>query len=81
MYDLELTTSHAQPQSDIETRDITIGALLREVAAAESSCPDVVSKYETPPGSRTGADVVESLDKLENVPAERSACGGQISLK
>ena len=42
MYDLDLTTSHAQPQSDIETRDITIGALLREVAAARPEAEALV---------------------------------------
>ena len=34
MYELTLTTSHVPAQSDMETREITIGALLREVAAA-----------------------------------------------
>ena len=42
MYDLDLTTSHAQPQSDIETRDITIGALLREVAEARPDAEALV---------------------------------------
>ena len=43
MYDLELTASHAQPQSDMETRDITIGTLLREVAAAR---PEAEALFE-----------------------------------
>ena len=34
MYELALTTSHVPAQSDMETREITIGALLREVAGA-----------------------------------------------
>ena len=34
MYELALTTSHVPAQSDMETREITIGALLREVAEA-----------------------------------------------
>ena len=42
MYDLELTASHAQPQSDMETRDITIGTLLREVAAARPEAEALV---------------------------------------
>jgi fatty-acyl-CoA synthase len=33
MYDLKLSTSYVPAQSDMATRDITIGALLREVAA------------------------------------------------
>ena len=32
MYDLTLTTSFVPAQSDMETREITIGALLREIA-------------------------------------------------
>ena len=34
MYELSLTTSHTPAESDMETREITIGALLREVAVA-----------------------------------------------
>ena len=42
MYDLEFTASHAKPQSDMETRDITIGALLREVAASRPEADALV---------------------------------------
>ena len=34
MYELTLTTSHVPAQSEIETQEITIGTLLREIAAA-----------------------------------------------
>ena len=43
MYELALTTSHVPAQSDMETREITIGALLREVAMAH---PDVEALVE-----------------------------------
>ena len=33
MYDVNLTTSHFPAQNDAEIRDITVGGLLREVAA------------------------------------------------
>ncbi len=42
MYELALTTSHVPAQSDMETREITIGALLREVAMAH---PDVEAPH------------------------------------
>ena len=42
MYDLKLTTSHAPAQSDMETCDITIGALLREVAEARPDAEALV---------------------------------------
>jgi len=42
MYDLALTTSLAPAQSDMETREITIGALLREVAAARPDAEALV---------------------------------------
>ncbi len=42
MYDLILATSHVPAQSDMETREITIGALLREVAAARPDAEALV---------------------------------------
>ncbi len=42
MYDLKLATSHVPAQSDMETREITIGALLREVAAARPDAEALV---------------------------------------
>ena len=33
MYDVNLTTSHLPAQNDAEIRDITVGGLLREIAA------------------------------------------------
>lgn len=47
MYELSLTTSHAPAQSDMETRDITIGALLREVAAARRDAEALVEIRQT----------------------------------
>ena len=47
MYDLDLTDSHAQPQSDMKTRDITIGALLREFAAARPEAEALVGCCQT----------------------------------
>ena len=43
MYNISLTTSYFPAQTDAETRDITIGELLREVA---SHHPDHVAMIE-----------------------------------
>jgi fatty-acyl-CoA synthase len=66
MYDLDLTTSHAQPQSDIETRDITIGALLREVAAARPEAEALVEvKQNGTRGRRwTYAELMQNAERL-----------------
>ena len=66
MYDLDLTTSHAQPQSDIETRDITIGALLREVAAARPKAEALVEvKQNGTKGRRwTYAELMQNAERL-----------------
>ena len=42
MYELAVTTSHVPAQSDMETCEITIGALLREVAAARPEAEALV---------------------------------------
>ena len=42
MYELALTTSHSPAQSDIEVREITIGELLHEVAAARADAEALV---------------------------------------
>ena len=43
MYELTLTTSHVPAQSDMETREITIGSLLREITAVR---PDAEALFE-----------------------------------
>ena len=42
MYDFNLTDSHAPAQQDTDVRDTTVGALLREVAAATPDAPALV---------------------------------------
>ena len=51
MYDLTLTATHAPTQSDRGTREITIGALLREDAAAR---PDAEALLEIRLGGSEG---------------------------
>ncbi|MDG1931616.1 MAG: hypothetical protein P8I86_03570 [Luminiphilus sp.] len=51
MYDLTLTASHAPTQSDRGTREITIGALLRALAAAR---PDAEALLEIRLGGSEG---------------------------
>ena len=43
MYELTQTTSHVPAQSDMETREITIGSLLREITAVR---PDAEALFE-----------------------------------
>ena len=51
MYDLTLSVSHVPAQSDLDTREITIGALLREVAVAR---PDTEALVEVRQDGSTG---------------------------
>nr|MCH9786771.1 AMP-binding protein [Gammaproteobacteria bacterium] len=80
MYDLDLTTSHAQPQSDIETRDITIGALLREVAAARPEAEALVEvKQNGARGRRwTYAELMQNAERLAMALSTRFAPGERV---
>jgi fatty-acyl-CoA synthase len=80
MYDLDLTTSHAQPQSDIETRDITIGALLREVAAARPEAEALVEvKQNGTKGRRwTYAELMQNAERLAMALSTRFAPGERV---
>jgi fatty-acyl-CoA synthase len=46
MYELNLTLAHVPAQSDMDVREITIGALLREVAAARPDAEGLVEVRE-----------------------------------
>ena len=80
MYDLDLTTSHAQPQSDIETRDITIGALLREVAAARPEAEALVEvKQNGTKGRRwTYVELMQNAERLAMALSTRFAPGERV---
>ena len=66
MYDMDLTTSHAKPQSDLGTRDITIGALLREFATARPESEALVEVRQDGSGGRrwTYAELLKDAERL-----------------
>ena len=72
--------SHAQPQSDIETRDITIGALLREVAAARPKAEALVEvKQNGTKGRRwTYAELMQNAERLAMALSSRFAPGERV---
>jgi len=80
MYDFDLTTSHAQLQSDIETRDITIGALLREVAAARPEAEAMVEVRQDGSGGRrwTYAELLKDAERLALALSTRFAPGERV---
>ena len=80
MYDVNLTTSHAQLQSDIETRDITIGALLREVAAARPEAEALVEVKQNGTNGRhwTYAELMQNAERLAMALSSRFAPGERV---
>ena len=80
MYDLDLTTSHVQLQSDIETRDITIGALLREVAAVRPEAEALVEVKQNGTNWRhwTYAELMQNAEKLAMALSSRFAPGERV---
>jgi fatty-acyl-CoA synthase len=66
MYDLNLTLSHVPVQPDMEVREITIGALLREVAAAKPDAEALVEiRQDGTEGRRwTYAELLKEPERL-----------------
>ena len=75
MYELSLTTSHALAQSDMETREITIGTLLREVAAARPEAEALVEiRQDGSEGRRwTYGDLLADAEQLAMALSTRFA--------
>ena len=80
MYELSLTTSHVPAQSDMETRDITIGALLREVAAARPDAEALVEiRQDGSEGRRwTYAELLADAEQLAHALSNRFAPGERV---
>ena len=80
MYDLKLTTSHVPAQSDMETREITIGALLREVAAARPEAEALVEiRQDGSEGRRwTYAGLLADAERLAMALSTRFAPGERV---
>ncbi|CUH48784.1 class I adenylate-forming enzyme family protein [Ruegeria atlantica] len=80
MYDLALLTSHAPVQSDMETHEITIGALLREVTVAR---PDAEALVEVRQDGSTGrrwtyAELLADSERLAMALSTRFAPGERV---
>ena len=82
MYELSLTTSHAPAQSDMETREITIGALLREVAAARPEAEALVEvRRDGTEGRRwTYAELLKDAERLALALSTRFAPGERVAV-
>ena len=80
MYDLTLTTSFVPAQSDMETREITIGGMLREVAAARPDAEALVEvRQDGSKGRRwTYADLLVDIDRLAMALSTRFDPGERI---
>ena len=80
MYDLALTTSHAPAQSDMETREITIGALLREGAVARPDAEALVEiRQDGSEGRRwTYAELLADAEQLAHALSNRFAPGERV---
>ena len=80
MYELAVTTSHVPAQSDMETREITIGALLREVAAARPEAEALVEvRQDGTEGRRwTYAELLKDAERLAMAFSTRFAPGERV---
>ena len=80
MYELSLTTSHTPAESDMETREITIGALLREVAVARPDAEALVEvRQDGSEGPRwTYAELLAETERLTLALSTRFAPGERV---
>ncbi|NCW65795.1 MAG: feruloyl-CoA synthetase [Rhodobacteraceae bacterium] len=80
MYELAVTTSHVPAQSDMETCEITIGALLREVAAARPEAEALVEvRQDGTEGRRwTYAELLKDAERLAMALSTRFAPGERV---
>lgn len=77
MYNLTLTTSNVPAQSDMETREITIGDLLREVTAARPNAEAVVEVRQDGSEGRcwTYSELLANAERLALALSTRFAPG------
>ncbi len=82
MYELTLTSSHAPAQSDMETREITIGALLREIAAARPEAEALVEVRQDGTERRrwTYAELLKESERLALALSTRFAPGERLAV-
>lgn len=80
MYDLTLSTSHFPAQNDAEIRDITVGGLLREVAANH---PDAVAMVDVSDSGDCGqswtyGELLAQAERLAKALATRFEAGEKV---
>ncbi|MEK9824615.1 MAG: AMP-binding protein, partial [Gammaproteobacteria bacterium] len=80
MYDMNLTTSHFPAQNDAEIRDITVGGLLREVAASN---PDAVAMVDVADSGDCGqswtyGELLVQAERLARALATRFEAGDRV---
>ncbi len=80
MYDLALSTSHFPAQNDAEIRDITVGGLLREVAATH---PDAVAMVDVTDSGDCGqswtyGELLAQAESLANTLVTRFEAGERV---
>ncbi|MBL6598904.1 MAG: AMP-binding protein [Alphaproteobacteria bacterium] len=80
MYDLNLTTSHAPAQDDIQIRDITIGDLLRAVASERAAAEALVEVTQDGAVGRrwTHGQLKTDSEELARALAKRFAPGERV---
>ena len=80
MYKLALTTSHVPAQPDMETREINIGALLRDVAAARADAEALVEvRQDGSEGRRwTYSGLLADAERLALALSSRFAPGERV---
>ena len=82
MYDLNLNLSHVPAQPNMEIREITIGALLREVAAAKPDAEALVEiRQDGTKGRRwTYAELLKNAKRLALALSTRFAPGERLAI-
>ncbi|MCK0104182.1 AMP-binding protein [Pseudohalocynthiibacter sp. F2068] len=80
MYNLTLSTSHFPAQNDAEIRDVTVGGLLREVAATH---PDAVAMVDVADGGDCGqswtyGELLTRAESLANALVTRFEAGERV---
>ena len=80
MYNTWLTTSHFPAHADIEIREITIGTLLREVAAARPEAEALVEVRQDGSGGQhwTYAELLKDAERLAKALSTRFVPGERV---
>ena len=80
MYNLQLTTSHFPKQNDVNIRNITVGGVLREVAAMH---PDATAMVDVADSGNCGqswtyGELLEKAESLASALVTRFKSGEKV---